>query len=89
MITAKKEARPVYTNRAPNLETILSQLSKVKKQGSGFIALCPGHDDKVRSLSIKEGNDGKILLFCHSGCRTADVLNSIGLEFRNLFTDGR
>jgi AAA domain len=31
-------------------------------------ALCPYHDDKMPSLSISEGGDGRVLVHCHAGC---------------------
>ena len=54
--------------------------------GSGFVGLCPvpAHDDRDPSLSVMEGDDG-VVLKCHGGCDNADVVSSLGLEFRDLF----
>ena len=46
---------------------------------------CPCHNDSTQSLSISEEN-GKILLNCFAGCRTEDILNSVGLEMKDLFS---
>ena len=64
----------------------LSYLNGVKKNGSGWTALCPAHDDKKQSLSIDE-KDGRILLHCFAGCTTEAIVSALGLEMRDLFTD--
>lgn len=66
------------------LDELLSRFDKVKKQGKSFQARCPSHDDKIASLSITEGSD-RILLKCHAGCATADVLSSVGLNMKDLY----
>jgi len=64
---------------------ILSRLAKVRPSGKGYTALCPAHEDKNPSLAVSEGEDGKILLKCFTGCLTESVLKAIGLEMRDLF----
>jgi len=66
---------------------VVSRLTKAKKTGKGFNALCPAHDDKSPSLSISEGSEGKILLKCFTGCSTDSILNAIGLDMKDLFPD--
>jgi 5S rRNA maturation endonuclease (ribonuclease M5) len=44
--------------------------------GSCWMAICPGHDDRSPSLSIREV-DGKVLLHCHAGCNQADVIAAL------------
>lgn len=66
----------------------LSRLDKVRKTGNGrFLARCPAHDDKSPSLSIRESDDGRVLLHCFGGCEASDVLAATGLEFINLIPD--
>lgn len=68
------------------LEKVLSRLEKVKKTGTNqWKACCPGHDDKDPSLSIREVDDGKVLLHCWAGCTAAEITAAIGLELRDLF----
>ena len=47
------------------------------KNGSGWVARCPVHDDQKPSLSISSGKDGKVLVHCHAGCNQRDVFNAI------------
>ena len=46
-----------------SLETVLSRLEHVRKTGEGrFLACCPAHGDKRASLSLREIDDGRVLL---------------------------
>ncbi len=68
------------------IDVVLQRLDKVKAAGaSKWKACCPAHDDRDPSLSIREADDGKVLLHCWAGCDTADVLAAIGLTVRDLF----
>ncbi|WP_019224181.1 DUF7146 domain-containing protein, partial [Bartonella rattimassiliensis] len=54
------------------------------------LALCPAHDDKMPSLSIKNGHDGRLLLYCHAGCpfrKIIQALMRIGLLGKQAFFD--
>jgi len=70
-----------------DLELILSKLDRVKKCAKGYIAGCPAHEDKMPSLSVSTGKDGRVLLHCHAGCQTSDILSALGLEPKDLFLD--
>ena len=51
-------------------------------QGASGMARCPGHDDTTPSLSIADGNEGRLLLKCFAGCafeHVAEVLKRDGL----------
>lgn len=56
-----------------------------KKSRSGYEARCPAHEDRHRSLSIGLGDDGRVLLDCHTGCSTDNVLAAMGLDWADLF----
>lgn len=73
------------------IDQVLSRLDKVKANGAGkWLACCPAHNDKSPSLSIKEADDGKVLLHCWVGCTAMDITAAIGLELKDLFpADGR
>jgi putative DNA primase/helicase len=69
----------------PRLHDLLSRVKRVKRSGRGWSAPCPAHDDKSPSLSITEGRDGRIVLYCHAGCRPEAIVAAIGMEMRDLF----
>ncbi|MGE3809059.1 MAG: AAA family ATPase [Gemmataceae bacterium] len=67
------------------LELILALLPDAKKSGAGWSACCPAHDDRQPSLSIAEGEDGRVLLKCHAGCSLEAICEAMGLEPTDLF----
>jgi len=69
------------------MSLILSKLEKVKRSGKGYTARCPAHDDHHASLSIREVEDGKVLLKCHAICSLEAILKALGLEKRDLFVN--
>lgn len=50
-----------------------------KRNGQGWISRCPAHDDHTPSLSVAEGENGKILLHCHAGCDYPRIIAALGL----------
>jgi len=69
-----------------NLEAVLERLQGVRRNGSGWMTLCPAHADKTPSLSLTERN-GKVLLKCFAGCSSEAVCAELGIELGELFTD--
>lgn len=65
----------------------ISRRLGAKRVGSSNLAKCPAHEDKTASLSISEGNDGRILLYCHAGCEVEDIASAMGLTMGELFAD--
>jgi len=48
-------------------------------------ARCPAHEDTRASLSISVGDDGRVLLHCHAGCKPGQVVEALGMEMADLF----
>ncbi len=66
--------------------TLLDRLNRPKQTGPGrWIARCPAHQDSSPSLSIRELDDGRILLHDFGGCGTDEVLAALGLTMSDLF----
>ncbi len=40
-------------------------------------ARCPAHDDRLPSLSISNGNDGRLLLYCYAGCSFREIIQAL------------
>ena len=68
------------------LDDFLQRLKNVKRYGSGYTARCPAHDDNNNSLSVSQGDDDRILLKCFAGCTIEDILRSLSLEKKDLFS---
>src|SRR5438105_2268551 len=67
----------------------LPRLEARKQRAGGWMARCPAHTDRERSLSLRLADDGRLLLNDFGGCRTEDIVAALGLELRDLFPDGR
>ena len=81
-----KKHTPTIIQKSDISGKLLSRLEKVKETGSGrWLACCPAHGDKSPSLSIKEAQDGRLLIHCFAGCGAVDILESIGLNFSDLY----
>ncbi len=55
---------------------IARSLQCSSRNGKGWKACCPAHDDHNPSLSITE-RDGKILVHCHAGCSQESVISAL------------
>jgi hypothetical protein len=67
---------------------LLDRLHGVKQTAPGrWSARCPAHEDKSPSLSIRELDDGRILLHDFGGCGAIDVVESLGLTMSDLFPE--
>jgi len=67
-----------------NAETLARALGG-RRTGSHWMALCPTHEDSDPSLSIRDANDGKVLVHCHAGCDQSIVIGA--LRSRGLWGD--
>src|SRR5262249_36165140 len=48
-----------------------------RKGGAAWMARCPTHEDREPSLSIADGDNGKILVRCHAGCEQHRVIAAL------------
>ncbi len=67
------------------LDTLAPAGNGLRQTGSGWSARCPAHEDRQASLSIAEGEDGRVLLKCHAGCDHKSILSALRLTERDLF----
>ena len=61
-----------------------ADLDGVRRQGHGYKAKCPAHEDHNPSLSIAQASD-RILLKCHAGCATESIMMALGRSMSDLF----
>lgn len=70
------------------LATVLYALRRVgsvpKGSGGTFSCRCPAHDDRSPSLSVAEGDDGRVLIHCFAGCTAEQVTAALGLTLADL-----
>lgn len=66
------------------VELVLSKLPDVRRNGNGWMARCPAHDDERASLSVAVGDDGRALVHCHAGCTPEAIVSAMGLRLADL-----
>lgn len=49
-------------------------------------AQCPAHEDRAPSLSLTQ-IEGQVLVHCHAGCHTENVMAALNLTMRDLFDE--
>src|SRR6185503_2530504 len=88
--------RPVRREKGSMSEPFRNLLSRLSAHGSMLtmqrggkvaVAHCPAHEDNKQSLSLKLGDDGKVLVHCFAGCETEAVVERLGLKMNDLFAD--
>ena len=68
-----------------NINDFLSYFEKSYRSGKDeYQCLCPAHQDKTASLSIKNLPDERILIHCFAGCAANDILEAVGLTFDDI-----
>ena len=88
--TAQPAGRRAYdkdnAGRSMTLVEVMGRFESATQRGEKWSLRCPVHDDRVASVSAEE-RDGRVLMHCHAGCATSDVLGAVGLEIADLFVD--
>lgn len=71
------------------VDDFLSRLEKVRSTGHNrWIARCPAHDDGTPSLTVSEGDDGRILAHCFGGCAIESVVGAVGMSLSDIMPEG-
>jgi hypothetical protein len=70
-----------------SLDAFLDRLEGKRTGADRGIARCPGHEDRRASLSVRELDDGRVLIHCFAGCSVEEILAGAGLTFDALFPE--
>ena len=68
------------TNAMISTERVLDRLDGVRRTRRGWSARCPVHRDRSPSLSIAEGDGGRLLLHCFAGCAYDEIVTALDLD---------
>lgn len=69
-------------------DAFVARLEKAKTTGRGqWVACCPAHPDKHPSMTVRELEDGRVLVHCFAGCSVEEILSAVGMTFDDLFPD--
>jgi len=58
-------------------DQIADALGHSKRDGNGFVAICPCHDDTHPSLALHLGDDGRLLWHCRAGCPQDEIRDAL------------
>lgn len=61
-----------------------AKVQKVQRRGNTITAQCPAHADRNPSLSVGLGKDRDVVMHCHAGCSSEDIMAVLGLEWTDL-----
>lgn len=74
------------------IDLVLGKLQNVKKSGSNWHASCPCRNgDENPSLSVKEADDGTVLMSCHFGspCNVNEICEAMNIKVKDLYPANR
>lgn len=75
----------VPTPPVTRLDLLVAKCGGAHRQsGKETVCRCPAHHDENPSLNVTLGDDGKLLVTCRAGCKTADILRAIGWKLSDL-----
>lgn len=67
--------------------TLTEAIAAVRAGEKARMVRCPAHMDNTASLKVDRGEKVDVVLYCHAGCSTADVLAAAGLTMKDLMAD--
>jgi hypothetical protein len=69
------------------IDRVLEQLEDYTERGDEIRARCPAHNGTSEdSLSIREAENGDVLLHCHAECENEDIVEALDLDLADLFS---
>jgi hypothetical protein len=69
------------------MDKVLESLGEYSERGDEYRAKCPSHQgESDDSLAVREDDDGKVLLHCHTGCDFEEIVDALGLDMSDLFS---
>lgn len=70
------------------IATLLGRLEGVRQRGPHqWSARCPAHADRSPSLSVRELDDGRVIVHCFAQCGAEAVLAALELTFSDLYPE--
>jgi putative DNA primase/helicase len=69
------------------INKVLDSVEDYSQRGDEYRTKCSGHNGTSEdSLGIKEVENGDVLLHCHAGCKTEEIVEAYGLSMSDLFS---
>src|SRR5215211_8342552 len=72
------------------IDKVLEQLEDYTERGNEIRARCPAHNGTSEdSLSIREAENGDVLLHCHAECDNEDIVEALDLDLERVMNSIR
>lgn len=71
-----------------DFDHVTRHFDNVRKNGSGFSARCPAHDDDENSLTGDIGDKDNLVVCCHAKCEFGAIVDALGLKQSDFFLNG-
>lgn len=65
----------------------LASAIELAKSGGHSMVRCPSHDDNEASLHVSAGTTQPVVMQCHAGCETEDILASENIPFTEILAE--
>lgn len=66
--------------------SVLEKLANVRIRSGYAVAMCPAHNDRNPSLTVRISREtGNLLMKCHAGCNLKDICREAGIQEKELF----
>src|SRR5215218_3891139 len=76
-----------YSMQGRPINKVLELLEDYTERGDEIRARCPAHNGTSEdSLSIRETENGDVLLHCHAECENEDIVEALDLDLADLFS---
>lgn len=69
------------------IDVVRNRLEILSGRPPRWRARCPVHGSRGGTLSVRELPDGSVLLHCFFGCRTLEIVKTLGLSMNALFSE--
>ena len=76
-VDAERHHRQFEFDAAMMSAAAIARALKGHRSGQGYVARSPAHDDRNPSLSIRDGDNGRLLVHCFKGCSSASVVAAL------------
>lgn len=75
---------PTPPNGRPQMSMSLTDAILAAARGRRMMVRCPAHDDGNASLSVGPGTDHPVVLHCHAGCETQQIMEAEGIDWSEI-----
>lgn len=73
-------SRPKKERKKDGFRNSSIKAERCKTMRKGWSARCPAHDDQRSSLTVREEDNGLVLMYCHAECSYENICRALGIS---------